>query len=428
MAAKNRKVESTMTPVDVPATSALMRDSVRALAADPSTIIERTYAALTRIGGYDGLTSAMRKDIMDSIEVSQRLWFESVATGAFPSSTELEGLREFGRRRVHQGIPLSALLRAFWVGPRELWRVCAELGSQHDDLRDELLFVLSPYLMEYFDYMVQLISQAYLDEQYRQARWRDALRQQLHEIVFSHVADDDAFRKATKALGLDHASPRIALAVDCDRLDRGAMRSDGERERVVLSAARYLKCRKDDVVDVWHRDRLVIWAPCDPGEATSASDRRVQACMTAWLDGAGGIGAIGMGLSGVGAKGWATSADEAIRALDAGRHRGGDGKLHRYSDIVIGECIRSDGSALDYLLSLMRELSGEQDLILTLETFFANLQRRKVTAAALGIHPNTLDHRLERIENILGARLDDAAWIAKLEIALKLHGMGERGR
>ncbi|WP_232441748.1 helix-turn-helix domain-containing protein [Burkholderia ubonensis] len=27
------------------------------------------------------------------------------------------------------------------------------------------------------------------------------------------------------------------------------------------------------------------------------------------------------------------------------------------------------------------------------------MQRRKVTAAALGVHPNTLDHRLERIEN-----------------------------
>ncbi|WP_157381064.1 hypothetical protein [Burkholderia ubonensis] len=35
--------------------------------------------------------------------------------------------------------------------------------------------------------------------------------------------------------------------------------------------------------------------------------------MTALLSGAGGIGAIGMGLSGSGAKGWATSADEAIR-------------------------------------------------------------------------------------------------------------------
>ncbi|MFJ1211690.1 PucR family transcriptional regulator [Burkholderia pyrrocinia] len=428
MAAKNRSAESAMRPVDVPVTSALMRDKVRELAADPSAVVERTYAALTRIGGYDGLTSAMRKDIMDSIEVSQRLWFESVSTGQFPSSADLEGLQEFGRRRVHQGIPLSALVRAFWVGPRELWRVCAELGSRHDDLRDELLFVLSPYLMEYFDFMVQLISQAYLDEQYQQARWRAALRHQLHEIVFSHATDDHAFRKAIKALGLDHASPRIALAIECDRLDRGAMRSDSELERVVLSVARYLKCRKDDLVDVWHRDCLVIWAPCNRGESASASDRRLEARMTAWLDSGSGIGAIGIGLPGAGAKGWATSADEAIRALDFGRHRGGDGKLQRYSDIVIGECIRSDDSALNYLLSLMQELSGEQDLIPTLESFFANLQRRKVTAAALGIHPNTLDHRLERIENILGARLDDAAWIAKLEIALKLQGMGERSR
>ncbi|KVD41291.1 hypothetical protein WI84_05710 [Burkholderia ubonensis] len=97
--------------------------------------------------------------------------------------------------------------------------------------------------------------------------------------------------------------------------------------------------------------------------------------------------------------------------------------MHRFSDIVVGECIRSHDSALGYLLSLMQELSGKQDLMLTLETFFANMQRRKVTAAALGVHPNTLDHRLERIENIL-----DAAWIAKLEITLMLQGAGERGR
>ncbi|WP_305729815.1 PucR family transcriptional regulator [Burkholderia ubonensis] len=119
------------------------------------------------------------------------------------------------------------------------------------------------------------------------------------------------------------------------------------------------------------------------------------------------------------------------RLPDAGgqdRRRGGDGPLHRFSDIAVGECIRSHDSALGYLLSLMQELSGEQDLMLTLETFFANMQRRKVTAAALGVHPNTLDHRLERIENILGVRLDHAAWIAKLEIALKLQGAGERSR
>ena len=48
------------------------------------------------------------------------------------------------------------------------------------------------------------------------------------------------------------------------------------------------------------------------------------------------------------------------------------------------------------------------------------MRRRKVTAAALGIHPNTLDHRLERIETLTGARLDESAWIAKFEAAFNL--------
>jgi len=43
-----------------------------------------------------------------------------------------------------------------------------------------------------------------------------------------------------------------------------------------------------------------------------------------------------------------------------------------------------------------------------------------VTASVLGIHPNTLNYRLDRIENILGARLDDASWVSKLDIAIKL--------
>jgi carbohydrate diacid regulator len=40
--------------------------------------------------------------------------------------------------------------------------------------------------------------------------------------------------------------------------------------------------------------------------------------------------------------------------------------------------------------------------------------------SVLGIHPNTLNYRLVRIENIVGARLDEAGSAAKLDIAIKL--------
>ncbi|KVC57167.1 hypothetical protein WI72_14645 [Burkholderia ubonensis] len=110
----------------------------------------------------------------------------------------------------------------------------------------------------------------------RHKRTVSASHDQLHEIVFSHAADEEGFRKTIQALGLDHAAPRIALAIECERLERGAMRSDRELDRIVLSVARHLACRKDDLVDVWHRDCLVIWAPCNPranrrARATGAS-------------------------------------------------------------------------------------------------------------------------------------------------------------
>ena len=104
-------------------------------------------------------------------------------------------------------------------------------------LRGELLFVVSPHLMDYFDQMAQVITQAYLDEQYRQARWRESLRHQLHEVVFSHSTDDEAFQTTVKALGLDPIAARIAIAVEMEQFDRNELTSDGRLDRLVLSAA-----------------------------------------------------------------------------------------------------------------------------------------------------------------------------------------------
>lgn len=410
----------TMRVISVPSPSALLRQQIKAIADDPSAVIERTYAALGDIDGYEDLPISVKKDIVDSISLSERLWFESIVEGEFPDKESLKTFQDFGRRRVHQGIPLQSLLRAFRMALREVWRACADLGGNHDILRDELFFDISPYLMDYFDHMSQLISAAYLDEQYQQARWQESLRYQLHEIIFSRSRDDDAFRKITKALGLDHTMPRIAIALASSTLDGDPIQADFALDQIVQTTAGVLKVSRDTLVDVLHHDRLIIWVPSIQQESASASDRRVAEYMMMLQERLPSIASIGTGLSGVGAQGWAASADEAIRALDFGNRFAPDQKVHRYSDIVIEECIRGNDSALNYFLSLLNELSSESDATRTIEAFFTNRRRRKVTAAALDIHPNTLDHRLERVENILGVKLDDARWIAKLEIALKL--------
>ena len=129
-----------------------------------------------------------------------------------------------------------------------------------------------------------------------------------------------------------------------------------------------------------------------------------------------------------GARGWAASVEEALKAVDFAP-RSGNGadddnaaRVHRFSSIAIEESVRSSANVLRYLVSLAEQLATEADLLATLEAWFASGQRRRQTAEALGVHPNTLDYRLERIETLLGAKLDNAHWIARLDIALKLRG------
>ena len=50
--------------------------------------------------------------------------------------------------------------------------------------------------------------------------------------------------------------------------------------------------------------------------------------------------------------------------------------------------------------------------------------REKRVAAELNVHPNTLDHRLTRIEALLDLSLNDVAWLARLQVALQLWARG----
>jgi hypothetical protein len=127
------------------------------------------------------------------------------------------------------------------LGSREQWCFYIELDEKSDDLRDELLFRISPYLMEFFDILAQIISQTYLDEQYKQARWRESLRYQLHSIIFYYPGDTEGFAKTAAALRLDGTIPRIALAIDIHSIDSNSPSFKSEIDRIVGATARRLK-------------------------------------------------------------------------------------------------------------------------------------------------------------------------------------------
>ncbi|WP_241017031.1 hypothetical protein [Paraburkholderia sp. Ac-20342] len=156
--------------VSIPTISERLRERTALLAANPAAVIDRVYEMLMGMEGYKTLAASVKKDISASIDFSARLWFQSLLSGNLPSADDMEHFQEFGRRRVHQRVPLQAVLRAFRLGSREIWRAYIELGENDRTLVDELLFSISPYLFDYFDVMAQDITQSYLEEQYQQAR------------------------------------------------------------------------------------------------------------------------------------------------------------------------------------------------------------------------------------------------------------------
>ncbi|WCM18355.1 helix-turn-helix domain-containing protein [Paraburkholderia bryophila] len=408
--------------VSIPTISDRLRERTAQLAANPAAVNDHVYETLMGVDGYKTLAASVRQDITASISLTAGLWFQSLLSGNPPSTEEMDRFKEFGRRRVHQRVPLQSVLRAFRIGSREVWRTYIEVGESDRTLVDELLFTISPYLFDYFDVMAQDITQSYLEEQYQQARWRAALSHQLYSIVF-HSSDDHAgFRETAEALGIDSTAPRVALAIDIDFPAHTSYERERELDRISLASARHLGAAPDDLVRAWHRGRMILWAPCVRGDSINRSDRQTAERATAMIGAIPEIRGIGIGLMNEGASGWSASVDEAVRALDFASKDQSHPHVATYSTILIEECARLASNARRYLVSLLEQLSHEPELVTTLQTYFEQGQRRGQSATALGIHPNTLDYRIERIQTLLGASLDDVGWIAKLDIALKLRG------
>ena len=404
----------------VPEISRQLHDKIAELAKDPSILVERIYSSLMKIDGYDALAPAIRDDIFQSITKAADLWFSMLLAGSPPASQVMVDIEESARRRVHQRVPLQSMLRAFQLGSREIWRVTTELARANHALTDELFFSISQYLFDYFDGMAQIITKAYAGEEYHQTRWRDSILHQLYTVVFHAPDDSDGFLEAVGALGLDATLPRVALAIDAalDKLPPGIRTS--ECNRLALTVSRHFHVEPEMIVHVWHRGRIVAWVPCSRGGTISQFDRDAFDCAEHVGASEHGVRAIGVGLMNHGAPGWAASAAEAIRAMELAPQNPANRKVYRYSSIALEESVRAKSNVLHYLESLVTPLDNEPELLATLTTFLFEGRRRRSTAEALSIHPNTLVYRLERIENLLGVSLDSAEWIAKLDIALKL--------
>jgi sugar diacid utilization regulator len=365
----------------------------------------------------------LRKELHAAIALHAQVWYGALLRARPPTEEDLGPAAEFARHRVHQGVSLGGMLRAFRIGTAGFWSPLLEGAANDPKLHHELLFKVSPYMLYHFDFVQQTMSQAYSREQFRQVRWRERLRQEVWHVLLTRPDDVESFRAHAEALGLSAVAPHCAVALRLAEVPGLSSKLEESVDRITAGIARALGVERDAFMRSVYRDCLVFWLPVPAGETLIEHDRSLAAKAATIAKSVENVVAAGVGLPGTGPRGWRLSADQAIKAIDRKVPGAEPGLACRYSDIALDDAVATSENVTRFFQALLERLSQEPHLLETLQTYFELRQHRKAVAAALKVHPNTLSYRLERIENLLGASLDDTAWVAKLHTALQLQGM-----
>lgn len=385
-------------------------------------IVQRAMLAMrAAIPEYELIDdAAIQLDVQQSVAHNVRMWFNALLSGHPPTAEELAPLISFGRRRVHQGVTLQSLLQAFRTGSRVLWDVLLEQAGSNEDIHRELLFKVSPYILFHFDLMGRTIGQAHAEEQQKQARWRDRLQHELCGVIFSHPDDSDSFREHTLALGIDAKASHLALALKLAEQPNERITPEAGLDKLMASISRVLGLERNNILCTLRNGHVLLWVPLSASESASESEHRYATLCEALSSSSAAIISVGLGLPDNGARGWRRSSEQALRALDIGMRIDPTRTVQRYAEVALDDALSNSDNAVRFFDSLVERLAPEPHLLKTLQAFFEFRQHRKAVAGALNIHPNTLSYRLERIETILGARLDDIGWLSRLHAALRL--------
>lgn len=411
-----------MTFSEVQPLSPTLRRLVAQLREDSPSLSARMLGTLRgTIAEYGALGDTLAQDVYRAGIKNAELWYDALLAGGRPDEDNLRWIGSFSRRRHSQALSLGALLQAYRTGARVYMDAMLARVREQPVLADEVLFIVPPFLLYYSDLMSSTLSDAYFAEQSRELRWRQQLQARLGAAVL-HAAGP--FDEAARALGIPADQPHVALALRLAAMPLGDEGADTLCERVHEALSNH---GRDDAAPVGgslYRGHWVAWLPVMPGEPVDGRERRLNERARRLLGAFPEFESSGLGLPGVGAAGWRGSAEQALAAIELGRHLRREDVAFRYSEFALDTLMRQSSEMATLCGEMIASISAEPHLLETLEAYFEHRQNHKATAAALGIHRNTLLHRLGHIESLLGASFDDMGWLSRMYLALRQRRIG----
>ena len=355
----------------------------------------------------------LQGEILDILRYNLAVFFRILREGGRPLPEDLVEIRASAARRAEERIPLEAVLTAYHVGALVAWEALCEEAAE--DEQEELLG-LATSVMAYIQYVTSGVAGAYLEE--RQAIYgeeREAQRA-LAEALLSGGATDALAQRVGSALAPGYLVMALHVATSPDEVDEGVEGAVASRRKLRRMERALATAGKGDTLTLLGASGGPVLIAVR-GETADAEREQLPALLDNLAEAAGAAVTAGVsfrpGLDGVPVAG--AEAGEVLRlATELGRPPG----LYELDDVLVEYLVTRPSDAAVRLATVLTALDHGPELVETLQGYFdADLDRRSA-AAALNIHPNTLDYRLKRISELTGLSVGSSRGLQVLGAAL----------
>lgn len=394
---------------------------------------------VTEIPEYETAGADTVADLESLAIETARLLGEMLAGEIRGDRDDLAVIRRRVARRVDQGIALEPFLHAYRVAQGEYWRACSR-QSRAADISREGAFALGSRLHEAMDTITAHAAEGYLREELRVSRRSGRATRDLVEGLIAGRAEEVG-RRPGAAAGLDLGGE---LTVAVVRAEGAGVSLDDELEALRAALEETATGRRARRLLAVRQGELVVIA----ADADGALRQSLEAVIASGHDGAQGRSTdglragpalrrrldvrVGLGRPATGAESVAGGYREALLALtytSVGRPLLSLAELGSLQVAVAGadltsrQVIESHGAAYAALADPTRA-----HVAATVRAFAAASLNVTAAASDLGLHPNTLRYRLDRITKQTGHDPRTFAGLVELICVLEAEGQATSAR
>ncbi|GAA2140780.1 PucR family transcriptional regulator [Actinomadura napierensis] len=371
-------------------------------------LAERRFAA---IPDYADLPADMRDvEIAATARYAIRQ-FLRMAAGTPVDQDDLRLFRERAAQRAEEGVPLATLLTTYHIGAEVIWD--ALVAEARPDEMDALL-MLARLQLRGTNRVVVAVTEAYQAER---AALLDERREAVRDVARALLAGEAAGATAAR-YGIPLADAYLVLDL---RLKDGPPNA-GVAERRVLRRIRAGLEGVGEGTPLMLPDEhgVHVLMPAHAAERLPELERLLVGAGTEAVPVIAGA-ARSQGTADV-----PDASRQAARIAGIAQATGRPAGVYELGDVLLDYHLTGPGDSGRVVAAALEPLDAHPELLETLRAFLDGDMDRRRTAAALAVHPNTVDNRLARIARLVGADPRTTRGMLLCATALTLRGRGGR--